>query len=367
MRPLLFLASGLVLLACGADDPAVAPVSTTNPAEPQPSSAVDVGNPVAAECFDEVTIAESAAPVGITDDGRVVGNIIPARPGDATHAFVWRDGTLTNLPSLGGDSTYALGMNARGDVVGVATKAGETSPGHAVLWPHDGTKPVELGDFGSGWSTAKHVNAAGDVAGISSTPDNAYHAFLWKAGNMQRIDLGASDGLNERDQVLAHGQNGAFLWDNGVLTSLGTAYFTGIARTGRVLLANDGGASFWNDGTLTDFEPYADETDVTPSALTPDGVVLGTATWATGEVAGFLWQNGLTKTLGVAFRPNAVNAHTEVAGSVGLQAAVWKAGKTIMLSAATPNGAYATGINDHGQVVGNVDVTVKRWSTTGCF
>lgn len=369
MRLPLVIAAATALAACGSNDRAE-PVSTTNGTTPAPSSTVrptvDLGAPVGAECFSQVTVAAPATAVGIASDGRVVGNLLAPTPGGATHAFVWSDGTLTQLPGLGGEATFALGMNARGDVVGVGTRAGETgAPGHAVLWRNG--RPIDLGDLGGGWSTAAHVNDAGDVAGISSAADGTNHAFLWKTGQLQSIAAAASDAINAKDQVLAHGADGAVLWDGGTLTGLGAADFAALDGSGRVLLGKDGQASFWAGGATTEFHPYADETDVAPSALTASGIVLGSATWMSGVVVGFLWRDGIIHTLGPAFQPTAVNAKLEVAGSVGLQAAAWKGGKTVLLSAATPAGAYATAVNDDGVVVGVVDQVVKRWSTSACF
>jgi probable HAF family extracellular repeat protein len=53
------------------------------------------------------------------------------------HAFLWEDGEMTDLGTLsispvGGNLSTALGINNRGQVVGVSsTASGEI---HAVLW-----------------------------------------------------------------------------------------------------------------------------------------------------------------------------------------------------------------------------------------
>ena len=48
------------------------------------------------------------------------------------HGFVWENGTLTALPTLGGRLSLPVALNDRGRIVGWATnKAGQ---GHAVLW-----------------------------------------------------------------------------------------------------------------------------------------------------------------------------------------------------------------------------------------
>jgi probable HAF family extracellular repeat protein len=48
------------------------------------------------------------------------------------HAFLWRNGLMTDLGTLGGCCSFSQAINARGEVVGSSTDAlGER---HAVLW-----------------------------------------------------------------------------------------------------------------------------------------------------------------------------------------------------------------------------------------
>jgi probable HAF family extracellular repeat protein len=51
-------------------------------------------------------------------------------PGDYdTHAFVWKDGVMTDIGTLGGRSSMAAGINRGGAVVGWSnTAAGRTMP-----------------------------------------------------------------------------------------------------------------------------------------------------------------------------------------------------------------------------------------------
>ncbi len=70
----------------------------------------------------------------INDRGQIVG----ANPvaGGHTHAVVVQDGFVTDLGSLGGDSS-AVDINERGMAVGTSSDASGTE--HAVLWTATGS------------------------------------------------------------------------------------------------------------------------------------------------------------------------------------------------------------------------------------
>ena len=87
--------------------------------------------------------------------------------------------TIIDLGTLGGVSSYAQGINSRGQVVGgSATTAGGF---HAFLW-EAGTGMQDLGALGSfDFSVASGINAQGQVVGYFAA-DFSDHAFLWEAG-----------------------------------------------------------------------------------------------------------------------------------------------------------------------------------------
>jgi probable HAF family extracellular repeat protein len=109
--------------------------------------------------------------------------------------FVWRDGVMTALPTLGGNNGYAAGANGAGQVVGWAetsmpdaTCIGKQVLGfQAVLWDQDRAQalPPLPGDTAS---AATAINDAGQVVGISGTcyravgASTAKHAVLWQDG-----------------------------------------------------------------------------------------------------------------------------------------------------------------------------------------
>jgi probable HAF family extracellular repeat protein len=129
--------------------------------------------------------------------------------------FLWRDGVATDLGTLGGDETgdrNGFGarngaLNEHDQVVG-GSFTSPTGNRHAFLWS-EGTMR-DLGTLGGDYSFALDVNDLGEVVGWSETADGETHAFLWRDGTM--TDLGAllpdptrpsqATEINNRGQVL---------------------------------------------------------------------------------------------------------------------------------------------------------------------
>ncbi|MDQ3749177.1 MAG: hypothetical protein M3367_09230 [Acidobacteriota bacterium] len=121
--------------------------------------------------------------------------------------FVWEDGVMRALPTLGGNNGFATGANNRGQVVGWAEntvrdptcEAPQVLQFRAVIWGPGRDQIQELpllpGDT-SGAATA--INNQGQVVGISGICDQAVgrhtakHAVLWENGRVTDIgNLGA--------------------------------------------------------------------------------------------------------------------------------------------------------------------------------
>lgn len=229
--------------------------------------------------------------------------------------FLWQDGVIAPLPTLGGNNAQANGVNNRGQVVGYAENstrdptciAPQVLQFEAVMWGPKRGEVQELPPLPDDLDGAAiAINDKGQVAGCSGICGNAsgfgcVHAVVWQNGSPIRIgDLGGTvnlaGGINERGQVvggslLPDNTVHSFLWQNGVITDLGTL-------PGDVLVFAGG---FNNKGQVVGHT--CDATDTFCRA--------------------FLWQNGVMTDLNTLTPP----------------------GSSLFL-------AYAGDINDRGEIVG---------------
>jgi probable HAF family extracellular repeat protein len=165
---------------------------------------------------------------GVNGLGHVVGESRTA-PTALFHAFISRDGVLTDLGTLGGIQSNALGVNGSDQVVGDAdifNPFGEQH--HAFLWQND--EMQDLGTLGGLESVATAINDSGAVVGFSDLAGGGSHAFEWKGGLM--ADLGALPGdtfsgaaaINSQGVIVgastAVNQSHAFVYRNGVMRGL---------------------------------------------------------------------------------------------------------------------------------------------------
>lgn len=110
---------------------------------------------------------------------QVVGGTSGANP----RGFLWEDGVLTYLPTLGGAWGSPAGINEAGVIAGYALTADGQE--QACRWV--GGEPQSLGSpvpANIGWEAyAKDINDAGQILGFEYRSGYVYpHPFIWEAG-----------------------------------------------------------------------------------------------------------------------------------------------------------------------------------------
>ena len=149
-----------------------------------------------------------------------------AAPIPTVEPFLWENGTMIDLGSLGGVCGIPFWIDNSGQVVGESYPPSNQGS-HAFLWRKD-EGMEDLGTLGGLNSVAVMINESGSVVGGSDTPtgEPSPHAFLWN-GSMH--DLGALNGcastawgINARGQVVGNSGVGpgcptqiGFLWEKG--------------------------------------------------------------------------------------------------------------------------------------------------------
>jgi probable HAF family extracellular repeat protein len=144
--------------------------------------------------------------------------------------FLWVNGRMIDLGTLGGTLGNPEWINNRGQVVGVSDLAGDLVY-HPFLWDHGVL--TDLGTLGGDNGRARFINDAGAVVGRADLPGSTVrHAFLWKRGVMTDLGTVGSDPcsvathINEKEQIVGvstdcrGGVLHVFLWENGEMVDL---------------------------------------------------------------------------------------------------------------------------------------------------
>jgi probable HAF family extracellular repeat protein len=277
------------------------------------------------------SINASGQIVGISEDGAI--DLLTGFP--ETRGFLWQDGGMVDLGTLGGYDSIANAINDRGQVVGGALNTTPDSFSncnqpfgpyptqvHAFRW-QDGVMR-DLGTLGGNDSCALFINARGEVAGSSftdSTPNPmtgvpTQDPFLWEGGTM--IDLGSLGGtlgypnnLNNRGEVVGQMNLAGdltyhpFLWDRGVLKDLGTfggdkGFADSINDAGEVVGRADLPGSqvhhafLWKKGKMTDLGiPPGGGPCSTAYSINSKGQVVGDSGICNVGGPPFLWEHGV--------------------------------------------------------------------------
>jgi probable HAF family extracellular repeat protein len=180
-----------------------------------------------------------------------------------THAFLYSDGTVTNLGAFpAGSNTYPLSINGAGQVVGYTYQPGLT--GEQPFLIQNGTTKI----FGVS-GAFQMINASGQAVGGHYLSDTVWHAMSYANGAMSELGtLGGSTswayGINSAGQIVgdantASGADHAYLYANGTMTDL--------------------------NGLI---DPDSGWTLATAFAINDNGQIVGVGTNASGQTEAFL-------------------------------------------------------------------------------
>jgi probable HAF family extracellular repeat protein len=141
-----------------------------------------------------------------------------------SHAFVWRDGQMTDLGTPGGPVSAAFDINGAGQIVGFTEPFPGSNLTEAFLYDRGVMRG--LGTLGGPQSNAFGINNLGEVVGSADRADGTFGAFLYRDGVM--LDLGApqvgvscgASAVNDRSEVVGTCIGGPFVYRHGKMRLL---------------------------------------------------------------------------------------------------------------------------------------------------
>lgn len=158
-----------------------------------------------------------------------------------SHAFLWQDGRMQDLGTLGGLDSVAWFVNEVGQVAGQSTIDAIPNPATGVptvdafFWDHG--KMADVGNLGGPYSSVAGLNNFGQMTGNINLPAPTksgfdVHAFFWDRGVLTDMatlggNFGLANRINDAGEVVGVSTNEdghvlGFLWKDGVITNLGT-------------------------------------------------------------------------------------------------------------------------------------------------
>ena len=250
--------------------------------------------------------------------------------------FVWQNGIMTPLSTLGGNNGQAAAINNRGQVAGYSETAiadpncpvPQVLQFRPTLWTAGQARALPLYP-GDTEGAAFWINNQGDTVGASGScapydpryalPLQPRHALLWRKSSVQPIDLGNLGGkinnagfaINDMEQVVGASDlpgdmyQHAFFWHNGHMTDLGT--LPGDVVSAAVAINNKGQvtgvsidasgqnlrAFLWQNGVMVDLNTLIPANSplylLHGFGINSQGQIVGFALQtSTGEIHGFL-------------------------------------------------------------------------------
>jgi probable HAF family extracellular repeat protein len=206
--------------------------------------------------------------------------------------FVWQNGIMTPLSTLGGNNGQAAAINNRGQVAGYSETAiadpncpvPQVLQFRPTLWTAGQARALPLYP-GDTEGAAFWINNQGETVGASGScapydpryalPLQPRHALLWRKSSVQPIDLGNLGGkinnagfaINDMEQVVGASDLPGDMYQH---------------------------AFFWHNGHMTDLGTLPGDVVSAAVAINNKGQVTGVSIDASGQnLRAFLWQNGV--------------------------------------------------------------------------
>jgi probable HAF family extracellular repeat protein len=266
------------------------------------------------------------------------------------HAFLWHDGVMTDLGTLGGPNSDSgwppseSGNAAGGAETGAVDPYAENYCAYndnllcrAFFWRSSTKKMTALPTLGGNNGYGAGVNDWDVVAGNAenTTPEPAcagtsqyfqFEPVLWINGRVKQLPNfpgdpdGAANGINDWGQAIGWSGNcfnpvHALLWQNGNVTNLGNLGGTlaepiVISNAGQVTgYSNLSGdqyfhAFLWTWGKMADLGTLPGDVSSAGYYLNDWGQVVGPSYDASGNSRAFIWQNGVMTDLNIIMPAN---------------------------------------------------------------
>lgn len=154
---------------------------------------------------------ETSVATGVNELGQVVGNVVIEPPsGSYGRAFISIDGVMTELPTLGGDFSWATDINDAGIVVGGAENQRFWS--NATRWDNGVVTEITGVPQASSYATA--INNLGEIAGYIYDAEDLPRPFVWRDGELvdvrshitndggEVLDLREAYDINDAGQIV---------------------------------------------------------------------------------------------------------------------------------------------------------------------
>ena len=269
-----------------------------------------------------------------TPSCRPYHNLKPVCTEHPYHAFVWSNGTMTDLGTLGsGNFSAGEAINSSGEVAGWSDTNADVGQ-EASVW--NGGKVTGLGVPLD--SVAAGINDSGQVVGSWGTTSTGSQPFLYSNGTITDLPepgFVATSNLGcQADAVNHNAQIAGTCW--GYNSKLSTVYLHLV---------------LWQNGTVTDLGTISGVRG-SAAAISNNGQIVGYGTALGSGVAtdGFLYSNGTMTNLG-SFIPAAINDNGVMVGGPYIDSGGTVQNLNTLTPAGSPQIIYANGINDNGQIV----------------